>query len=161
MLERESSEKGKKIRIMKRTILKRLSLDETIFKQIKNQIGLTTEPGSDWHDIQALHEGIYVNQQLRDLLGIPQGEIEIIEPRDEIDTVGIGNTITIEGKNGERLEITIGGELDLDIEAGIYSCNSPIIKSAIGKKEGDNFQVRLPTGEVETFKILGISKGKF
>ncbi len=51
---------------------------------------------------------------------------------------------------------TLVGICEGDLDKGYISIASPIAKAMLGKKEGDDFKVRLPKGESE-FEILSIN----
>lgn len=157
---REKEPEYRKIRVMARTLLEKTRMVESFSKELEFLRSGVSESGSDWHDTQALHGDIYISQGLMRMLGLPKGEIEIITPREEVDEIGIGNTIVLRNPEDNALEITIGGEYDLDPSAGIFSCNSPIAQQALGKKKGDTFKVSLSEKE-ELFEVIDIKKGEF
>lgn len=150
------------IRIMARTLEKRISLLAGTDQRISEHMSTIMEPGSDWHDIQKLHEDVYVAQEVCRLLGIPEGaKFEIITPREEIYMADIGNTVTIRGEDGEPFSVTIGGQYDFDLDAGVYSSNSPIAQALLGKSKRQSFVLTSSSGHKEKFEILEIEKGKF
>lgn len=55
----------------------------------------------------------------------------------------------------EEVTYRIVGEDEADIKAGLVSINSPVARGLIGKKEGDEVSVQVPSGVVE-FEILAV-----
>jgi len=67
-----------------------------------------------------------------------------------------GATIDLEDMgSGEVVTYQIVGEDEADIKEGKISISSPIARALIGKNEGEEVQVRTPTG-VRTFDILSV-----
>lgn len=70
------------------------------------------------------------------------------------DKVVFGATVTLaDGDNGNELVYQIVGEHEAEPKNGKISIGSPIARALIGKCEGDEVQVRTPTG-IRTFEIL-------
>jgi transcription elongation factor GreA len=70
------------------------------------------------------------------------------------DMVQIGDTITVE-KDGGKSEYTIVGSNEANPTAGKISNESPIGKSLVGKKKGEEATVQTPKGE-SVWKIVDI-----
>ena len=74
------------------------------------------------------------------------------------DIVSVGTTVSYEMiETGEKNSYTILGPWDADFENGILSYRSPIAKSLIGKKIGDE-TIMIIDDEEKKFKILEIKK---
>ncbi len=72
------------------------------------------------------------------------------------DTVTIGKTITfVELPDGEEETYTIVGSAEADPFEGKISNDSPIAKSLMGKKVGDEVTVQTPGGEMNV-KIIDV-----
>ncbi|EAI4297832.1 transcription elongation factor GreA [Campylobacter lari] len=82
---------------------------------------------------------------------------QIIDPSSyEHDSVKFGSTVVVEDLESERQSTyTLVGVNEGNLEKGYISISSPIAKAMLGKKEGDDFKVRLPKGESE-FEIISI-----
>jgi|SRR5581483_815606 len=81
---------------------------------------------------------------------------QIIEPRRETETVGIGNKVTVQFSDGSQLTLTLLGSEDGATRDEWLSCDTPIGKAILGKKAGD--EVELESGRI---KILAILPGDF
>ncbi|EAL5902363.1 transcription elongation factor GreA [Campylobacter lari] len=82
---------------------------------------------------------------------------QIIDPSSyEHDSVKFGSTVVVEDLESEKQSTyTLVGINEGNLEKGYISISSPIAKAMLGKKEGDDFKVRLPKGESE-FEIISI-----
>ncbi|EAJ1254410.1 transcription elongation factor GreA [Campylobacter lari] len=82
---------------------------------------------------------------------------QIIDPSSyEHDSVKFGSTVVVEDLESEKQSTyTLVGVNEGNLEKGCISISSPIAKAMLGKKEGDDFKVRLPKGESE-FEIISI-----
>ncbi|WP_297195175.1 transcription elongation factor GreA [uncultured Campylobacter sp.] len=81
----------------------------------------------------------------------------VIDPKSyKHDAVKFGSTVIISDMDtDEEKKYTIVGVVEADLEKAYISINSPLAKAMLGKKEGDDFKVKLPKGECE-FEILSI-----
>ncbi|WLR44029.1 transcription elongation factor GreA [Bacillus carboniphilus] len=74
---------------------------------------------------------------------------KIIEEATNSDTVTLGKTVTfIELPDGEEETYTIVGSAEADPFEGKISNDSPMAKSLMGKKIGDEVTVQTPGGEI-------------
>ena len=72
------------------------------------------------------------------------------------DAIGIGSSVLLRReKDGKELVYKIVGSEEGDIASGRVSADSPLAQSMTGKKVGDNFSVKIPTGESK-YEILRI-----
>lgn len=70
------------------------------------------------------------------------------------DKVVFGATVTLtDGDTGGKVVYQIVGDHEAEPKNGKISISSPIARALIGKCEGDEVQVRTPTG-IRTFEIL-------
>lgn len=73
------------------------------------------------------------------------------------DKVVFGATVTLADEDtGEQVVYQIVGDHEAEPKNGKISVSSPVARALIGKCEGDEVQVRTPTG-VRTFEILGLN----
>ena len=70
------------------------------------------------------------------------------------DKVVFGATVTLsDGDTGEKVVYQIVGDHEAEPKNGKISISSPVARALIGKYEGDEVQVRTPTG-IRTLEIL-------
>src|ERR671932_587397 len=73
------------------------------------------------------------------------------------DKVVFGATVAlIDSDTGDKVVYQIVGDHEAEPKNGKISISSPVARALIGKNEGDEVQVRTPTG-VRTFEILSVS----
>ena len=85
--------------------------------------------------------------ELADILGNSQ----IVDPSElEHSRVSFGSTVVVTDLNtDEEFTYTIVGGCESDPDKGLISFNSPLAKQLLGKEEGDEVKVKLPSGEKE------------
>jgi transcription elongation factor GreA len=72
------------------------------------------------------------------------------------DRVVFGATVSLaDGDTGEKVVYQIVGDHEAEPKNGRISISSPVARALIGKSEGDEVQVRTPTG-VRSFEILSV-----
>ncbi|HXV80708.1 MAG TPA: transcription elongation factor GreA [Candidatus Binatia bacterium] len=72
------------------------------------------------------------------------------------DKVVFGATVSLaDGDTGDKVVYQIVGDHEAEPKNGKISISSPIARALIGKNEGDEVQVRTPTG-VRSFEILSV-----
>lgn len=70
------------------------------------------------------------------------------------DKVVFGATVSlVDGDTGEKVVYQIVGDHEADPRNGKVSISSPIARALIGRSQGDEVQVRTPTG-IRTFEIV-------
>lgn len=73
------------------------------------------------------------------------------------DKVVFGATVTLaDSDTGEKVVYQIVGDHEAEPKNGQISISSPVARALIGKSEGDEVQVRTPTG-IRTLEILGLN----
>jgi len=72
------------------------------------------------------------------------------------DGVVFGATVSLaDGDTGDKVVYQIVGDHEAEPKNGKISISSPVARALIGKSEGDEVQVRTPTG-VRSFEILSV-----
>ncbi len=82
---------------------------------------------------------------------------QVLDPSSyEHDKIKFGSTVTLEDMDvEEEITYTIVGAYESNPKHGLISFNSPFAKQLLGKEEGDEITVKLPSGE-EDFEVLKI-----
>ena len=99
-------------------------------------------------DMQSFNEGRIV--ELDDLIK----DAVIIDPSKKPEAVVVGATIKVNSKGVEK-KLTIVGAAECNPAEGFISNESPLALALIGKRKGDEVEVRTPVG-VTKYKILEI-----
>ena len=86
---------------------------------------------------------------------------QIIDPdKATTDQVSLGSRVTIHSNaNDSEVTYSILGPWDGGPDEGVLSYLSPLGTALLQKKQGDEFEVELPTG-TQSFKIISIEKGE-
>lgn len=75
----------------------------------------------------------------------------------DTSTVQILNVVTIKNKkNNAVMKYTIVSETEADLKAGKISIETPIAKGLLGKKVGEEVDIKVPSGVIP-FEIVDIS----
>jgi transcription elongation factor GreA len=77
----------------------------------------------------------------------------IIESPAQPGVVEIGDTVLIQNQDGKIEQYTIVGSAEADPLDGKISEESPVGKALLGKKQGDNVQVKTPAGLLKLFLL--------
>jgi transcription elongation factor GreA len=73
------------------------------------------------------------------------------------DKVVFGATVSLaDGDTGDKVVYQIVGDHEAEPKNGKISISSPVARALIGRSEGDEVQVRTPTG-VRSFEILSVA----
>ena len=102
-------------------------------------------------------EYIYGKKRLREIdrrIRFLQGRLDtstIVVPEEQTDTerVWFGALVTLEDQDGTRRTYQIVGPDEIDASGARVSVESPLGRSLLGKRRGDEVTVRRPRGEVE------------
>lgn len=88
-------------------------------------------------------------------------QAKVIE-RSQIDTslVDVGVRVVVKNEKGKKEEFTILGQWDVDVKKNIISYHSPMGKSLLDRKVGDEAEFEV-NGEQSTFEILSIELADF
>jgi transcription elongation factor GreA len=71
--------------------------------------------------------------------------------------VHFGSTITIVDVNSEEeFSYTICGTLESEPHNGLISVHSPLARALLGKEEGDEFSIQLPSGK-KSYEVIAIT----
>lgn len=92
--------------------------------------------------------------ELTDLVG----RSHVVDPSSyEHDKVRFGSTVMLEdSETSEEITYTIVGSTESDVYRGLISFYSPLAKQLMGRSEGDEVTIKLPSGS-KTYEILEIA----
>lgn len=104
----------------------------------------------------AKEEQAFVEGRIATIEKMLRNAVIIEDDKNNKDTVTLGKSVTfVELPDGEEETYTIVGSAEADPFEGKISNDSPIAKSLLGKKVGDEVSVQTPGGEINV-KILAI-----
>jgi len=88
--------------------------------------------------------------------------VSIIKPPNDISVVSLGVEVEVGYENGKKLKALLLGPDDSNTleDQNVISYNSPLGKAMIGKKVGDEVQIKVKANILKV-KILNISEGNF
>jgi transcription elongation factor GreA len=82
---------------------------------------------------------------------------EIIELKEEVDRVVFGAYVLLRDlDHGEKVRYRIVGEDEANPREGLISIRSPLARALVGKRVGEEVEVRTPGGE-KVYEIVAIS----
>lgn len=68
-------------------------------------------------------------------------------PRQDADRIYFGAWVSVEDEDGERLRYQIVGPDEFDAAAGRISVDSPVGRALMGRRLGDEVEIRRPRGD--------------
>ncbi|WAA10294.1 transcription elongation factor GreA [Fervidibacillus albus] len=148
------TEEGKEKIIQELEYLKTVRRKEVVEKiKIARSFGDLSE-NSEYDS--AKEEQAFVEGRIALLEKMIRNAVIIEDDQENVDTVSLGKTVTfIELPDGEEETYTIVGSAEADPFEGKISNDSPIAKSLLGKKIGDEVAVQTPGGEYN-IKIIAV-----
>jgi len=77
------------------------------------------------------------------------GRAQVVDPSKLAhERISFGSTVTLScQESGEEVTYTIVGSMESDPERGLISFQSPMARALIGKEEGDEVELDLPSGK--------------
>jgi len=84
------------------------------------------------------------------------GAAEVIEPPTGGDRITFGSTVRLEDEAGKKVRYQIVGSDEAEPANGRISVMSPLARTLIGKRVGDNVTAQLPGGK-KTFDVLQVN----
>lgn len=88
--------------------------------------------------------------ELEDILS----RVQLVESGNGVPTeVQIGVTVELETSTGQRMSVTMVGSHEADVFSGKISNESPLGQALMGKKVGDEVQVKSPKGS-QTYVVV-------
>ena len=81
--------------------------------------------------------------------------VELIKAKNGTSKVGLGSTVTLHNAKGKEVVFQVVGTIEADPIAKKISDESPIGKALLGKKEGDEVEIKTPT-DTTTYVVKSI-----
>jgi transcription elongation factor GreA len=100
-------------------------------------------------DMQSFNEGRIV--ELEEIIK----DAVIIDPSKKPEVVMVGSTVKVDSRNGEK-KFTIVGAAECNPVEGFISNESPLGMAFLGKKKGEEVEVKTPVG-LTKYKIADIN----
>lgn len=134
---------------------------QQIISEKNKAVGASDDNAADWHDNGArdvlFQELQVLGSQEATILGY-LANTEIIIPRQDVSTVGIGNTVDVLYQGEDSPErFTILGVPDSLTDESWISYKTPLAQNLIGKRAGE--QIVIPPRQVVT--LVNILVGEF
>lgn len=129
---------------------KRAEVGERI--RVAREFGDISE-NSEYDD--AKNEQAFVESRIAEISQI-LANATIADVPKRTNKVSIGNTVTLEGPNGE-LVVSLVGTAEANPREGKISNESPVGSAIMGRKKGDKVEVMTPSGKSVSYTIAKIS----
>lgn len=81
---------------------------------------------------------------------------EVIVMDKDTGVVGLGSSVKLQSATGKAKELQVVGTVEADPLNGRISDESPIGQALLGKKQGDDVEIKTPA-ETTTYKVVAIS----
>ncbi len=82
--------------------------------------------------------------------------VEVIKSKSGKKQVGLGSKVTLKSPKGREMILQVVGTIEADPLAQKISDESPIGKALLGKKEGDDVEIKTPA-ETAVYKIAAVA----
>jgi transcription elongation factor GreA len=116
----------------------------------KELVGAQNSP--EYEDVRA--EQAFVEGRILEIESMLQNAV-IIEHSSDHQRVELGSKVKVRDPSGKEAVYTIVGMAEADPKAGKISNESPVGQALLGKKIGEDFEVKAPAG-LATWKIVKI-----
>lgn len=105
----------------------------------------------------AKEKQLFIEAKIKELTEL-LARVQVLDPSAlKHDKIGFGSTFEVlDIDKDKKLRYTIVGSVESNPQKGLISFNSPLAKAFLGKTEGDEVSIKLPTGEVD-YEVLGVS----
>ncbi len=131
-------------------------LKKTKRKEIAEQLEYTKSLGdisenAEYHEAREM-QGI-TEDRIKKLESILKNAVIVSSHHHDTGNVSVGSIITVvkEGTKNEQVYTIVGGE-ESDLASNKISVHSPFGEAALGKKKGETFTFKAPSGSI-TYKI--------
>lgn len=124
-------------------------------REIANYLQETMGDVEDSEYLIAMEEQAFVEGricQLEDLLS----NVRVIQPGQKSGgVVDLGSTIVLREGDNDAETFTIVGAAEADPKIGLISNESPLGKALLGRKVGDDLEIKVPVGLLK-FRVLAV-----
>lgn len=104
---------------------------------------------------EAKNEQAFIEGRVLELADAIKSAVLIPDEREPSETVQVGSVVGVKNSQGRDQTFTIVGSTEADPANGWISNESPVGKALLGRRAGDEAEVKTPSGVV-TFTILKI-----
>ncbi len=111
--------------------------------QRANEIGGTVDNAE--YD-EAKNEQAFIEGRIRTLENLLQSAVLISSRDAPKESVGLGSSVTVINPTGHKERYIIVGSVEVDPLKGKISNESPVGRALLGRKVGDEIEVRTPSG---------------
>lgn len=132
----------------------------------QQETGEAVDKGDEYHDNFAFEEasrkvdmtGSQIFQMKQKLQ-----EVAIIEPRQEVDSIGVGNSVVVRfaGEPEDETFTLLGPDDAVQTKPGWISYESPLGQELMGKKAGDEIEYQTSGNSPHRVKIKMVLPGTF
>lgn len=141
-----------------------LELDAEV-KLHSKEMGEAVSKGDEYHDNFAYEDATRLRNQAAQMLSETKQklyDVAIIEPRQEVDMINVGNTVVVRFAGEiEDEKFTVLGPDDAKRKPDWISYESPLGVLLLGKKSGDQIEYHVPTGNPQKIIVKQILPGAF
>jgi len=127
-------------------------------QEVADQIHRAKELGGTVDNAEyddAKNEQAFVEGRVLTLEKMIKNASIIQEEKTPSSSVKLGSKVTVRSKGGEKEDYTLVGSAEADPNEGKISNESPVGKALMGKRVGDEVEVRAPAG-ARKMKIIAI-----
>ena len=149
----------------KEILERRLADLQEELKRHKLEIGASVDKGDEYHDNFAFEEAsrqVDITTQMVRQVKEKLYDVTIIEPRQTVDIVGVGNDVVLRFAGEETDEtFTLLGPDDATQKPSWISYESPLGLMLLGKKPGDHIEYQVPRGKPQHITVNKVLPGSF
>ncbi len=141
-----------------------LDLQEEL-KHHKLEIGASIDKGDEYHDNFAFEEAsrqVDITTEMVRQVKEKLYDVIIIEPRQTVDTIDVGNDVVLRFAGEENDEtFTVLGPDDATQKPGWISYESPLGLMLLGKQPGDQIEYQVSRGNPQHITVKKVLPGSF
>lgn len=143
----------------------RLSDLQEELKRHQLEMGGAIDKGDEYHDNFAFEEAsrmVDITSSMLFQVREKLYEVVIIEPRQQVDTIAVGNAVILKFAGEAEDEIfTVLGPADANQKLGWISYESPLGLTLLGKKAGEQIEYQIQGGKPQHITVKEVLPGSF